>query len=299
MVKRYLLSKATILIFSLAISYVQGFCPSKQLGRVNHSLSFRQKTTGVLQRPIDRPGRYPTYTINHSALQAVPLDLIASMYKDSLIENPLETKLITGGILAFFGDAIAQSREPEYDTKRAGAFVTFDIFYRAVQCAIFPYIVETCQGQYLSPLLSNVMDVQTAAILEQTCANQFIVIPFLYYPVFFTLTGYVQGLSADASIERAQNTLIPLLKRNWLFWLPVQYYQFGYVDEPLQIPFLCVAGLAWTFILSLAAGSVKNYGEESLELPEEKMISQAEEEPGKGLPASKPLTVKAEKVVKA
>ena len=89
--------------------------------------------------------------------------------------------------------------------------------------------------------------------------NQFLVIPFIYYPVFFSLTGYIQGLSIDANIERATTTIIPLLKRNWTFWLPVQYFQFGYVDEPLQIPFLCVVGLAWTFILSIFAGSVKNY----------------------------------------
>jgi hypothetical protein len=55
------------------------------------------------------------------------------------------------------------------------------------------------------------------------------------------------------------------LKRNWLFWIPVQYFQFGYVDEPLQIPFLCVVGLAWTFILSLAAGSVQTYDQEGEE----------------------------------
>lgn len=76
--------------------------------------------------------------------------------------------------------------------------------------------------------------------------------------MFFSLTGYMQGLSLDATIQRAQTTLFPLLKRNWTFWLPVQYFQFGYVDEPLQIPFLCVVGLAWTFILSISAGSVKS-----------------------------------------
>lgn len=96
----------------------------------------------------------------------------------------------------------------------------------------------------------------------ETTANQFIVIPFIYYPLFFSLTGYVQGLSIDATIDRAQTTIIPLLKRNWTFWIPVQYFQFGYVDEPLQIPFLCVVGLAWTFILSVAAGSVKTYDAE-------------------------------------
>lgn len=96
----------------------------------------------------------------------------------------------------------------------------------------------------------------------ETTANQFIVIPIIYYPLFFSLTGYVQGLSIDATIDRAQTTIIPLLKRNWTFWIPIQYFQFGYVDEPLQIPFLCVVGLAWTFILSVAAGSVKTYDAE-------------------------------------
>ena len=75
-------------------------------------------------------------------------------------------------------------------------------------------------------------------------------IPLFYYPLFFSLTGWVQGLTVDATIERAQTTIFPLLKRNWAFWLPVQYFQFGYVDEPLQIPFLCLVGLIWTFIFS-------------------------------------------------
>jgi len=185
------------------------------------------------------------------------------MYKQSLFDYPVPTKMLTGGILAFVGDAVAQSREPEYDKKRAGAFVSFDLVYRAVQCSLFPTIVDICDGHFLAPVLPDI-DVHFLGTLEQTFANQFLVIPFIYYPVFYSLTGYLQGLSFEANVERAQNTLIPLLKRNWLFWIPVQYYQFGYVDEPLQIPFLCVAGLAWTFILSAYAGSVKTFDEESV-----------------------------------
>ena len=49
------------------------------------------------------------------------------------------------------------------------------------------------------------------------------------------------------------------MKRNLLFWIPVQFVQFGYIQEDLQIPFLSMCGLAWTFILSVAAGSAKNY----------------------------------------
>lgn len=212
-----------------------------------------------------------------SALSAAlpPMDVVesfnvVSMYKEALTTNPFETNMITGGVLACIGDAIAQSREKDqpYDAKRAGAFVVFDICYRALQTTLFPTIVAACDGHFMGSLLPSAaaqnlhLDMTNFAVLEQTLANQLGVIPLFYYPLFFTLTGVVQGLTLEANIERAKTTVVPLLKRNWTFWIPVQYFQFGYVDEPLQIPFLCVAGLAWTCILSAAAGSVKSFNED-------------------------------------
>lgn len=41
--------------------------------------------------------------------------------------------------------------------------------------------------------------------------------------------------------------------------LVVQFIQFGFIQEDLQIPFLCICGLGWTFILSIMAGSTKEY----------------------------------------
>ncbi len=39
--------------------------------------------------------------------------------------------------------------------------------------------------------------------------------------------------------------------------------QFGFIEESLQIPFLAVCGLVWTFIISLFAGNAKkSYSEE-------------------------------------
>jgi len=214
-------------------------------------------------------------------LHAEPLDIMVSMYTNSLTDNPLETKLLTGGVLAFFGDAIAQSGEEQYDKKRAAAFVCFDMVYRSVQCALFPYIIQTCDGHSLASWLSalpvpdQIIDLHSLAALEQTCANQFIVIPVIYYPVFFSLTGWVQGLTFEATIERAEKTLVPLLLRNWLFWIPVQYYQFGFVDKELHIPFLCVVGLALTVVLSAAAGSTQGYGDKDAK-EEQALIVSAE-----------------------
>jgi len=169
--------------------------------------------------------------------------------------------------LALLGDAIAQSREENvpYDGKRAGAFVAFDISYRAAQTALFPIITEYCDGHLLGNVLSFV-DERSLAVLEQTLANQLVVIPVFYYPLFFSLTGAVQGLTMEENIVRAKESIVSLLKRNWSFWIPVQYFQFGFVDEPLQIPFLCLAGLVWTCILSASAGSVRSFEEEEPEL---------------------------------
>mmetsp|Transcript_23562 Transcript_23562/g.34884 ORF Transcript_23562/g.34884 Transcript_23562/m.34884 type:complete len:281 (-) Transcript_23562:232-1074(-) len=252
--------KELISFFTLlcATTFVHSF----QISSISTSSSRHHHVT----RPMHhQPSRNSILHVPASStkLHAEPLEVIMTMYKQSLFDYPVPTKMLTGGILAFVGDAVAQSREPEYDKKRAGAFVSFDLVYRAVQCSLFPTIVDICDGHFLAPVLPDI-DVHFLGTLEQTFANQFLVIPFIYYPVFYSLTGYLQGLSFEANVERAQNTLIPLLKRNWLFWIPVQYYQFGYVDEPLQIPFLCVAGLAWTFILSAYAGSVKTFDEESV-----------------------------------
>eukprot|EP00522_Entomoneis_paludosa_P018845 CAMPEP_0172441866 /NCGR_PEP_ID=MMETSP1065-20121228/2378_1 /TAXON_ID=265537 /ORGANISM="Amphiprora paludosa, Strain CCMP125" /LENGTH=225 /DNA_ID=CAMNT_0013191461 /DNA_START=232 /DNA_END=909 /DNA_ORIENTATION=+ len=183
----------------------------------------------------------------------------ANTYKDSLVEHPLLTKMATGGLLASAGDAIAQSRtEDPYDKPRALSFMAFDMCYRALQHVAFPIIVHQCHGQFLGPLVTQ-LPTDYAAAMEQTLASQLGIVPFLYYPIFFAVSGAIQGLTADAAVDRAKENFLPLMKRNLLFWIPVQFVQFGFIDEQLQIPFLSVAGLCWTFILSAAAGSAKGY----------------------------------------
>mmetsp|Transcript_14027 Transcript_14027/g.18377 ORF Transcript_14027/g.18377 Transcript_14027/m.18377 type:complete len:294 (-) Transcript_14027:666-1547(-) len=205
--------------------------------------------------------RKSSCTKHHAFLPLI--DEVSHIYKEALTLYPFQTNCVTGGALALLGDAVAQSREENvpYDGKRAGAFVAFDISYRAAQTALFPIITEYCDGHLLGNVLSFV-DERSLAVLEQTLANQLIVIPVFYYPLFFSLTGAVQGLTMEENIVRAKESIVSLLKRNWSFWIPVQYFQFGFVDEPLQIPFLCLAGLVWTCILSASAGSVRSFEEE-------------------------------------
>ena len=193
---------------------------------------------------------------------------IFDKYMSTLSDYPLPTKMITGACLATVGDAIAQGREDgEYNLSRGSSFAAFDATYRAAQHYVFPIIVELCKGKFLLSTLATIgatqlFDISALTAMERSLASQLIVVPFFYYPVFFTFTAYIQGLNFDDGKQRAIDNFIPLMKRNLLFWIPVQYIQFCYVPTDLQIPFLSVAGLVWTFVLSVMAGSAKKYSTE-------------------------------------
>jgi hypothetical protein len=204
-------------------------------------------------------------SFSHQLQVQVPqhhFDLLGA-YKEALLQYPLPTKMMTGATLAVAGDAIAQSQSEDesYDTRRAASFAVFDSSYRALQHVAFPVIVAHCHGQFLGavPLLHDKLDQSWLAAMEQTLASQLGIVPFMYYPAFFALTAVVQGLSMSGAVARAQEKFLPLMKRNLVFWIPVQFVQFGFLPEDLQIPFLSVCGLAWTFILSAAAGSTKTF----------------------------------------
>ena len=199
-----------------------------------------------------------------------PAQLLVDQYQHALETDALKTQIVTGITLAIVGDAIGQraasasddSDEFVYDTKRAASFATFDGCYRMVQHYLYPPLIALCHGDILGPALAEVSHTANAqhlaAAMEQSLISQLLVIPLLYYPVFFAITGAVQGLTARQTMTRAQTSFWPLTTRNWLFWIPVQFGVFGFCDsQDLQISILIVCGLVWTVILSVLAGAAK------------------------------------------
>ena len=212
-------------------------------------------------------------------LQHFPNELWTAYQHQLTVAHPLLTKMWTGGTLAVAGDALAQKNKSKddnynnYDVRRAGSFAIFDMAYRALQHYTYPVLVQHCQGTVLASVVAVALSAagpssaatepvvvqHAAAALEQTLASQWIIVPFIYYPIFFTLTGFLQGLEARESWQRAYENIGPLLQRNWCFWIPVQFVQFAWIPTDWQIPFLSCAGLFWTFVLSVAAGSAQTY----------------------------------------
>jgi protein Mpv17 len=192
-----------------------------------------------------------------SGLHLGPLSSAMQAYSHSLALRPLETKVVTAAVLAVGGDALAQLRECEpYDARRAASFVLFNTCYRgAFQHNAFPLITKIFQGNSLHGLLP-VIPLEVCAAISRTAANQLVVVPVVYYPLFFAMTGAVQGLTLSASVQRAREKFLPLLKRSLAFWIPVQYIQFAYVAAEWQVPYICVWGLLWNVIVSVVAGHV-------------------------------------------
>lgn len=241
----------------------------------HHLPTAAQALSSMLHSPVSE-SLAPTTSFLTSSAQVGglnPLEIAASIYRDELRKNPLETKVLTGIILAIVGDALAQSRNPApYDVNRAVSFAAFDGCYRAVQQVTYPPMMQVCSGVFSSSLMGMLGVSTTPELLhilastEQTLVSQLVIIPLIYYPCFFAITGAVQGLTVEETITRARETFIPLMKRNLLFWIPVQFLAFSFVEENLQIPILIVCGLVWTIILSISAGAAKTETAEELEV---------------------------------
>ena len=200
--------------------------------------------------------------LNHQIISQAVLTALRA-YEGSLVTNPLRTKVMTGATLAAFGDYLAQMKEMKetnrkYNVPRALSFAAFDSCYRMFQHAAIPFIVMLGQGHVFHSLLSSIPLVTTSlaftAAMERTFMYQFVLIPFIYYPIFFTFTGLMQGLNLKETFQRAKKSFLPCWKRNLIFWIPTQMIMFGLISENWQIPFVCVMGILWSMILSVVAG---------------------------------------------
>ncbi|EOD14505.1 hypothetical protein EMIHUDRAFT_461485 [Emiliania huxleyi CCMP1516] len=173
--------------------------------------------------------------------------LLLTLYDQALTSHPLETRVATAASLAFAGDAVAQwSQSRSYDARRGVSFVACETCFRGIlQPPILLWVVATFAGRL--------------ATAKRVAVNQFVVSPLVYFPLFWLCTGVIQGLSLGETVSRARAGFRKLYSRSLLYWLPVQCVQFSLVPQRYKVVFLSVAGLLWTTLLSVVAGSVQRW----------------------------------------
>ena len=266
-IERHQAMRLLLLVSSLILEGAVGFTLPEFLPTVAVPIFEAAKDTPGMSSAFGMtPIHHPTLAVYSRAAggQWLPMMSIASAqsllesYITVLSAHPLETKVGTACLLAIVGDGLAQQRGSTaftYDVKRGVSFVMFDALYRgAFQHAAFPWIIELCAGKAVLSAMPSLTP-SLAAAIECTAFNQLCVVPIVYYPLFFAITGIVQGLSLKDSFERAQEQFVPLMLRNWLFWIPAQFVQFNFLPIEWQVPYTCAMGLAWNVILSAIAGS--------------------------------------------
>lgn len=125
-----------------------------------------------------------------------------------------------------------------------------DLLFPAEAAMQYATAMAAMLGVEISPLPEVTTLLPLLGAVQRTLINQLCIIPSLYYPLFFLITGLAYNLSLKEMIERARSLYLPLLQRNLAFWLPVQFAQFAFIEPAFQLPFVCACGLVWNMILS-------------------------------------------------
>ena len=169
---------------------------------------------------------------------------LATAYSGSLIAAPLPTKALTAAAVAVAGDALAQNLDPsqmEYSMRRGQGFALFGASYTGCfQHCLFGWLNELTPAGLLGAV-------------EATAFNQLIIVPMLYLPLFLCVSGFVTGQSRSNIVDNARARYLPILRRNWSFWLPVQCAIFALLAPELFVPAMCLCSLCWNVMLSSLA----------------------------------------------
>lgn len=212
-------------------------------------------------------------TVDALSLPAKRLPAAAALYSSALDSNPLGVKMATAAFLAVMSDALVQCKGTpgeydgrRYDMRRAASFATFNALYKGVVLHFsVPAIYAACQGnvlrQAIRPLWQGGFGDTLCKALERTMANQLILMPLVYCPVFFAVTGFVQGLSLRASWQRMRENYFSMCFTTLRFWVPVQIIQFIFVPLKWQVSSIQVTSFIWNVILSSLVGSCKGDAE--------------------------------------
>jgi hypothetical protein len=184
-------------------------------------------------------------------------------YNRLLDRRPLVVKAVTGGSLAFTGDATAQYMEARamsfgarsnswYDQRRALALVSLGTVY---------------QGPVNHFLLNGLERLFPAAIgwrsvMHKTLVTQLFANPCCYLPTFFVWTGSVRGLTLEQLESKVRHEYWPTLCATWAIFTPSNVLNYWLVPVRHQASSIALVGFLYQVSLSLLAGGGRGESED-------------------------------------
>ena len=199
---------------------------------------------------------------------------LAAWYSTQLTRSPLATQMVTAGSIAGCGDLLAQqlqrdwwqlqgteqpaAHEASIDWRRTLAFVSFGALYTGgIQSVLFRFYAK----QWPLALATESYWSRARPVLARLFCNQFVVVPALYFPLFFGVTETLRGRTPVQAKAHYDSRWWKACQLNYCLWLPAQAVQFALVPVQLQVLFVSGVGLFWQTSLSIAANYGKSGGE--------------------------------------
>ncbi|XP_071476823.1 peroxisomal membrane protein 2-like [Diadema antillarum] len=163
-------------------------------------------------------------------------------YLRLLKERPILTKSITSGVIAGFGDIIAQrivdSKAP-YTFQTTAAFAALGTFFTGpLSHYFYAWLQKTFPGK----------DVPTS-VKKIICDRLVFAPPYLL--IFFYLLGILEGKGHAKSVQKIRETYWIALKMNWRVWTISQYVNINFVPLQFRVLFASVIAFVWTIYLAV------------------------------------------------
>lgn len=183
-----------------------------------------------------------------------PLVATGRAYNEVAQRYPFGTGVVTTVVKTSAADLFAQKvieKREEVDWKRHGVFISFGLFYLGgFQYYLYNHLfVRWCAG--MTAALGHKGSAPIKTFIDQAIHH-----PFFYFPVFYSLKGYVEGAAPADIFQRYRNELWENCKALWTIWVPAQLVNFSVVPRHMRIPFVAGVSFAWTVIISVMRGAL-------------------------------------------
>lgn len=175
--------------------------------------------------------------------------------KGFLQKHPLLVSLVSNTAKAVVADVVAQKiieKKKDLDFKRVGVFGLFGLGYLGGwQYCVFNKAFVKCEQ--IMTQTYKMTKLKQAAVL--TTLDMGVHTPLMYYPTFYAIKGYMQGISLNQSMEIYKNNFKADMVNICTLWIPVQIANFTFLPLYMRMPCITGVSFVWTMLLSFKRGN--------------------------------------------
>lgn len=185
-------------------------------------------------------------------------------YNHQLVTNPIPTKCISAGLIAFVADIVCQTYFPSDGKLKEKPPLERIDWQRNFNFTLLNAVGISLLTHYWYGYLSTRIVGDTfAAALKRVFFDQTLFAPFLVGALFSS--NMVLKGEADGIPDKLRNDLPSAMVHNYIVWIPAQLINFRFVPPQLRVLWANFIGFFWNIYLSSAANKPKSVIEDAQE----------------------------------